>query len=51
MNQDNRVLGRARARELTLEETKHIASALGTETLCTFNSSTGRDGDTFLGEC
>lgn len=50
MKQENRVLGRTGARELTPEETKAIGGALGTDTVCTFGPN-GRDGDTFLGEC
>ena len=50
MNQDNRVLSRKGARELSPDETKLIGAALGTDTVCTFGP-TGNDGDTFLGEC
>lgn len=50
MKPENRVLGRTGARELTPEETQHIAAAINTETVCTFGP-TGNDGDTFLGEC
>jgi hypothetical protein len=50
MKQNNRVLGRLGARELTPEETDHVVAALGTDTVCTCGPN-GKDGDTFLGEC
>lgn len=50
MNQDNRVLARARARELTRTETEHVTGGLGTQTVCTFNGSSA-DGDASIGEC
>jgi hypothetical protein len=49
MEQDNRVLGRIWARELTPRETKAVTGALGTQTTCTFDEGGFRDGDT--GEC
>lgn len=51
MKQDNRVLSRQNARELTARESEHVAGAVRTETLCTFNREYGIDGDVFLGEC
>lgn len=48
MNQDNRVLGRKGARELTPRETEHICGAVRTETVCSFGPK-GPDGD--IGEC
>jgi hypothetical protein len=50
MNQDDRVLGRKGARELTPRETERIHGAVRTETVCTIGL-TGIDGDVFLGEC
>lgn len=50
MNQDNRVLGRMRARELTAGETKAVSGALATQTVCTFDGRTA-DGDASIGEC
>jgi hypothetical protein len=48
---DNRVLARQGARELTEEETSSVAGAARmTATKCTFDPATGfKDGDT--GEC
>ena len=48
-NEDNnRVLGRTGARELTAKEIKAVSGAIGTQTLCSFYNGT-LDGD--LGEC
>lgn len=48
MNQDNRVLGRMGARDLTEEESGKVTGGVHTATLCTFfNGKT--DGD--VGEC
>lgn len=48
MNQDNRVLGRTGARELTEEESGQVTGGLRTLTVCTvFNGKP--DGD--VGEC
>jgi hypothetical protein len=50
MNQDNRVLGRRGARELTPRETEYITGAIQTQTVCTnLGVQGGNDGDTF--EC
>lgn len=52
IEEDNRLLGRRGARELTPEEVRVIcgASGTGTETLCSFNPITKKiDGD--LHEC
>ncbi len=48
MNQDNRVLGRMGARELTEEESGQVTGGLRTLTLCTFFNGQ-LDGD--VGEC
>lgn len=48
MNQDNRVLSRKNARELTIEETDRIHGAIRTATVCTFYQGK-LDGDP--GEC
>jgi hypothetical protein len=48
MEQDNRVLARSRARDVTIEEMKIVNGALGTQTVCTFEGGT-LDGD--VGEC
>lgn len=48
MEQDNRVLARSGARELTTDEMKAVSGAIGTQTLCTFFNGS-LDGD--LGEC
>jgi hypothetical protein len=49
----NRVLSRRGARVVTTEEAASVqgASALPTDTVCTYKPSSGADGDTFLGEC
>jgi hypothetical protein len=52
MNYDNRVLGRAGARDLTTKETKAVSGALPTDTVCTFDEKSGfLDGDASIGEC
>jgi hypothetical protein len=52
MNDQNRVLIRKGARELTPTEADLVNGGLRTTTLCTINTSAAtRDGDTFLGEC
>jgi hypothetical protein len=48
MKQDNRVLGRKGARELTAQETERIHGAIRTTTVCTFYDGK-LDGDP--GEC
>ena len=51
-NEDERVLGRAGARELTPQETDHVTGGVHTETVCTFDYQThSLDGDVKLGEC
>jgi hypothetical protein len=52
MNHDNRVLARRGARALNTEEIERVSGGLRlpTDTVCTFGPS-GKDGDTFLGEC
>lgn len=51
MKQENRVLGRIGARELTPREIEHVTGAIRTETVCTISATSVRDGDVFLGEC
>jgi hypothetical protein len=52
MNNDNRVLGRRGARELTPRETEHVTGGIQTNTLCTFDpESRSKDGDSQIGEC
>lgn len=50
---NNRVLARAGARELTAEEVEHVNGGLHTETLCTVPTTTcpNKDGDASIGEC
>ena len=50
MNDQNRVLVRNGARELSAEEAERVGGGLQTDTVCTFGPK-GKDGDTFLGEC
>jgi len=54
--QNDRVLSRMGARELTWEETTRVSGTRGgisTDTVCTLPSTTNPkgDGDQFLGEC
>jgi hypothetical protein len=49
MNEQDRVLIRRGARELTPEEVERISGGLRTLTLCSIGSSGQRDGD--IGEC
>jgi hypothetical protein len=49
MNQDNRVLGRRGARELTPREVDHVTGAVHTETICSVGRNGAIDGD--RGEC
>lgn len=51
MNQDNRVLNRVGARELTKQEIANVTGALPTDTVCTFSGTSANDGDVRLGEC
>jgi hypothetical protein len=51
MNDQNRVLIRLGARDLTPEEAKRVSGGLRTLTLCSIGPNGQRDGDTFLGEC
>ena len=51
MSDQNRVLMRNGARELTEEEVKRVPAGLGTKTKCTLAPLGGRDGDASLGEC
>jgi hypothetical protein len=52
MNNDNRVLGRRGARELTPRETEHVTGGIQTNTVCTFEPGSPKpDGDASIGEC
>jgi hypothetical protein len=52
MSNQDRVLMRSGARELTEEEVKRVPAGLGTKTKCTFAPTvSARDGDAQLGEC
>jgi hypothetical protein len=51
MNDQNRVLIRKGARDLTPEEVERVSGGLRTLTACTIGVGDRRDGDTFLGEC
>jgi hypothetical protein len=52
MNEQDRVLARKGARELTEEEVKRVPAGLGTKTKCTFAPTvSSRDGDAQIGEC
>lgn len=53
MNDSNRVLTRAGARELTGEEVELIGGGLHTETVCTIPTAScaNKDGDASIGEC
>jgi hypothetical protein len=52
MKQENRVLGRVGARELTSREIEHVTGSfkVSTETVCSIGPQ-GLDGDVRLGEC
>lgn len=50
MENENRVLNRVGARELTPREVDHVMGAVHTETICTAGPK-GIDGDVRLGEC
>jgi hypothetical protein len=50
MNQDNRVLGRKGARELTPREVEYVTGAISTQTPCTLKHHK-LDGDVSIGEC
>jgi len=49
--EDNRVLSRLGARELTEEEENKVAGAIGTATKCTPPTTTQPHGDGDKGEC
>lgn len=49
MDQDNRVLVRRGARELTPRELDHVAGGIQTMTICSIDESGFKDGD--VGEC
>jgi len=51
MNDENRVLIRRGARDLSEEEMERVGGGLRTATFCSINRLGQRDGDTFLGEC
>ena len=53
MNDQNRVLARKGARDLTGEEVEHVGGGIRTATLCTAptRANANLDGDTFNSEC
>jgi hypothetical protein len=53
MNDQNRVLARKGARDMTEQEVEHVGGGIRTATLCTAPTKTNAtlDGDTFLSEC
>jgi hypothetical protein len=52
MNDDNRVLPRRGARELSCEEVDRVSGSISTDTACTWDPKrAAADGDAFLGEC
>lgn len=51
MNDQNRVLIRQGARNLTPEEVERVTGGLRTLTLCSIGAGGQRDGDVSLGEC
>jgi hypothetical protein len=51
MNDQNRVLIRRGARDLSAEEMERVSGGWRTSTFCSINSLGQRDGDTFIGEC
>jgi hypothetical protein len=51
MKQDERVLARLQARELTDNEKQVVVGGIGTKTVCTIGPHHAKDGDFSLGEC
>jgi hypothetical protein len=53
MNNQDRVVIRRGARELSIDEANYIGGGLNTETLCTVPTTTcpNTDGDASIGEC
>lgn len=51
MNNQNRVLVRQGARDLTPEEVERVSGGLRTLTACSIGSGGQKDGDVSLGEC
>jgi hypothetical protein len=51
MNDQNRVLVRRGARDLSTEEMERVSGGLRTATFCSINKLGQRDGDVSLGEC
>ena len=53
MNDQNRVLMRAGARLLSVEEMERIGGGLNTDTVCTVPTAVcpNKDGDARIGEC
>lgn len=49
MKQDDRVLARIQARELSEKEREAVTGGIHTQTVCTFSATTAADGDP--GEC
>jgi hypothetical protein len=48
---DNRVLIRRGARELTSAEVEAATGGIGTLTACTISATGAKDGDASIGEC
>jgi hypothetical protein len=51
MNDQNRVLIRKGARDLSTEEMERVGGGLFTATFCSINSKGQTDGDSLIGEC
>jgi hypothetical protein len=51
MNEQDRVLIRRGARDLTPEEVNLISGGLRTLTACTIGAAAQKDGDASIGEC
>jgi len=51
MNNENRVLIRRGARDLSTQEMEQVTGGLRTATFCSINATGQRDGDVSLGEC
>ena len=49
MKQDNRVLARTQAREITEKEMENVTGGIRTLTVCSISGTGVRDGD--VGEC
>jgi hypothetical protein len=51
MTDENRVLIRRGARDLSTQEMERVTGGLRTATFCSINAKGQRDGDVSLGEC